>query len=46
MQSTERATGRAYHLRGSARALRDFILRWNAHRIVDRYDWIYRYDAR
>ena len=46
LQSAARATGETYHLRGLARALRDFTLRWNAHRVVDRHDWIYRYGAK
>ncbi|MDO8534656.1 MAG: FAD-dependent monooxygenase, partial [Xanthobacteraceae bacterium] len=45
LQRAARATGHAYHLGGLARTLRNFMLRWNAHRIVERYDWIYRYGA-
>ncbi len=45
MQRAARFTGRAYHAGGLARALRDFMLRWNAHRLIDRHAWIYRYGA-
>jgi salicylate hydroxylase len=45
LQSAARATGQTYHLSGLARALRNFMLRWNAHRIIERYDWIYKYGA-
>jgi salicylate hydroxylase len=45
MQRAARFAGRVYHAGGLARALRDFMLRWNAHRLIDRHAWIYRYGA-
>jgi salicylate hydroxylase len=45
LQRAARLTGRAYHLGGPARALRDFMLRWYGDRLTERHAWIYRYGA-
>ena len=45
MQRAARFIGRFYHAGGLARGVRDFMLRWNAHRLIDRNAWIYRYGA-
>jgi salicylate hydroxylase len=43
LQTAARFTGRAYHAGGLFRWARDLKLRWDAERLVDRHDWIYRY---
>jgi salicylate hydroxylase len=45
LQQAARTTGGAYHFRGPLRWARDLKLRWDAEKIVDRHDWIYRYRA-
>lgn len=43
MQAAARFNGRMYHARGLVRWGRDFKLRWDADKIIDRHNWIYRY---
>lgn len=43
MQAAARFNGRIYHAGGIVRWARDLKLRWDADRIVDRNNWIYRY---
>ena len=43
MQTAARFNGRIYHARGMVRRARDLKLRWDADRIIDRNNWIYRY---
>lgn len=43
MQSTARFNGRIYHAGGIVGWARDLKLRWDADRIVERNNWIYRY---
>jgi salicylate hydroxylase len=43
LQRAARFAGRIYHADGVLRWARDLKLRWDAERLVDRHDWIYRY---
>jgi salicylate hydroxylase len=43
MQATARFNGRIYHAGGIVGWARDLKLRWDADRIIDRNNWIYRY---
>lgn len=43
LQNAARFTGRVYHARGLLRWARDLKLRWDAEKLIDRHNWIYRY---
>jgi salicylate hydroxylase len=43
MQTAARFNGRVYHAGGVVRWARDLKLRWDADKVVDRNNWIYRY---
>ena len=40
-----RTNGRIFHLRGPAALARDLFLRMRGKRLLDRYDWLYEWDA-
>ena len=43
MQRGARFNARIYHADGWLRWARDLKLRWDAEKLIDRHDWIYRY---